>query len=101
MKAKTANYPSTPLQECFDELRQKLHEISITPNSTVTTASNPVLKQQNAVSHDETFTSESFKSEEKLTLSQGSRSLPRIYNVVTNPSVDDQGGDVWRCVTCS
>ena len=94
-------YLSVSAEPFFDELKQKLQGMSITPDSTVTALSNPVLKQQNAISQcdDETITSESLSSKEGLTLSQGSRSLPRIYNIMTNPSVDDQGGQVWRCVT--
>ena len=102
-----------PLRECFDELKQKLQGINISPDTNTNTISTPVLTKQEAVSYDKAFTKERMhhritshtdstasktplSTREKRMLYQGSRSLPRIYDTVTNPSIDDKNGEIWR-----
>ena len=75
--------------------------------------SNQVLKQEKKVCLDETSvkeqllpvtsdpdntTSKHSQLYENLILFQGRWSLPLIYNLSTDPSVDDQDGNVWRYV---
>ena len=118
MDTKTANYNEDPfvyteqLRECFDELKQKLQRTNSTFNNTVTAVSSQVLKQG---CHDEISTKEQLQgsvtdniankseitfpshkpNEEKPILFQGHRSLPRIYNLTTDPSTD-QDEKIWR-----
>ena len=101
------------LQGCFDELKQKLQTVKITSDNLTPTTSNPTLHQPKEISRDKeemlnsitsdvndsgiTFKSaESGHSTNKPIGSQRLRSLPRIYNLRTNPSVDHQDEDVWR-----
>ena len=102
------------LQGCFDELKQKLQRVNITSKDQISTASNPVLLQQKEIFQDDfekkeilnsnitsdvdDVTSEPESSEEKPIVSQRLQSLPLIYNVTTNPSLDDQDGEVWKYV---
>lgn len=106
--------PINLLQECLDELKQNLKGIDITSrsNEAVDTLANPGLRKQKKAHQDacdekDVFSSDvvdysdtTFEStkEEPTILSQSSRSLPRIYRVTTNPSVDDHDGEVWRCI---
>lgn len=102
------------MQGCFDELQQKLQRVNISSEGTVSTAaSNPVVShQQKENFHD------CSEKEQILTISNVAdnsditselpqevpigreryRSLPLIYNITTNPSIDDQDGVVWKYV---
>ena len=109
--------PINLLQECLDELKQNLKGIDITSrsNEAVHTLANPGLRKQKKAHQDACDEKDVFSSdvvdysdttfnllestkEEPTILSQSSRSLPRIYRVTTNPSVDDHDGEVWRCI---
>lgn len=103
-------------QKYLDELNQKLQGISITSKSTANTKSLPnlALKRQNAVYQNKTpasdtarhsITSETVNNNDVTFESpesgkeQHSRSLPRIYNLPTNPSIDSQNGDIFGYVS--
>ena len=102
------------LQGCFDELKQKLQRVNITSKDQISTASSPALHQQKKIFHDDfekeeilngsitsdvgNVTSEPESSEEKSIVSEKLQSLPLIYNVTTNPSLDDQDREVWKYV---
>ena len=97
------------LQGCFDELKQKLQRVNITSDHTVSTAPLPVLKEtlserkemlnsitSDVVNKSDVISESPESTNEESNLSQGLRSLPLIYNVGTNPSIDDQDGEVWK-----
>ena len=100
--------PAEQLQGCLDELKQKLKAVNVTsrPTEAVDTAS----KQQKKAHHDaltkeKVFNSDADGASDKSdasnkikTQSQNPHSLPLIYRVMSNPSVDDQDGEVWRYV---
>jgi len=109
---------------CFDELKQKLQKINIGSSNAATTLSSTVSKQQKEVCHEEVPTTKeeilssitsdvvnnsdvtsrpkSFDSlgptNAKKTLAKSSQSLPRIFYLTTNPSFDDQDGDLYKYV---
>ena len=121
MNAETASHgphvPAEQLQGCLDELKQKLQNISLASRSTEVsdTASHPALKRQKKVHHDD-FTKEevfdndadssngnsdlprSLESNKEITLLSQRRSLPLIYSIMNNPSVDKQDDDIWGYV---
>ena len=119
MDAETTSYDEDPfvpveqLQEYFDELKQKLQRINSTCNNTATTVTGQKQKEVLRL-HDEekkvlnTITSDASNdngtskspecNKDMSILFQGQRSLPHIYSLLNNPSIDDLDGDVWRYV---
>lgn len=103
--------PINLLQECFNEVKQNLRGINITSTSNEA-FSKPSLRRQKKLQHDDAFVEEEGlnsddgdatftlleSSKEDPILSQSLHSLPRIYRVTTDPSVDDHDGEVWRYV---
>ena len=114
------HHPPVPinlLQECLDEVKQNLEGINITStsNEAADALSNPSLRRQKKIQHDDAFVEEEElnsdviedddtaftllqSSQEKPIQSQSSHFLPRIYRATTNPSIDDHDGEVWRYV---
>ena len=78
------------LQGCIDELKQKMQRVNIKP-----TASYPVSHQLKDDDPEKEEMPPQF-SKEKVNERQ---SLPLIYSVTTNPSIDDQDGEVWKYVS--
>ena len=78
----------------------------ITADSAANAVSNMVLKQPRNLCHGEISTEEEtldsaagdvdISNKGNPILFQGQRSLPRIYNLSSNPSSEDQNGDTWR-----
>ena len=120
-KTATATYNEGPyvhteqLQACFDELKQKFQETNITSTVSNQVLNNQVLKQEKKACHNEISTKKqllnsgtdtatnnsdisflSLDNKEIPILFQSHRSLPRIYNLSTDPSADDQDGKIWR-----
>ena len=100
--------PVEQLQGCLDELKQKLKAVNVTsrPTKAVDTASEQQKKaHHDALTKEKVFNSDadgasdkSDASNETKALSQNPCSLPLIYRVMSNPSVDDQDGEIWRYV---
>lgn len=109
--------PAEKLQGCLDELKQKLQKINLTSRSTEIsdTASHPGLKHQKKAHHDDPAKEEVLDSDADSTsdnndLSRSPQSsngktllcqrcsLPLIYSIMSSPSIDDQGGEVWGYV---
>ena len=95
------------LQGCFDELKQKMQRVNLASNAeTVSTTSNPSSHQLKENLHDDSekedmltgiiTSNDVSKLQYRKEKAIGRQSLPLIYNVMTNPSIDDHDGEVWK-----
>ena len=88
-----------------DELQMKLQRVSIT-SDTDFAASNPLplahqQVSQNNSPREEILNSDTVDNSDNASEpaeSRRIRSLPRIYVVTVNPSLDDEDGEIWKCV---
>ena len=94
------------LQGCFDELKQKMQQVNLASKETVSTTSNPSSHQLKEDLHDGSEKEDMLtgiitsnvvsKLQYRKEKAIGRQSLPLIYNVMTNPSIDDHDGEVWK-----
>ena len=100
------------VEELKKYLDRHTQRTNITSESNHTVVSNQVLKQKkkeclgvisvkerlypSVTSEPGSNTSNHLQLNENVTLSQGRWSLPHVYNLSTDPSADDQDGNVWR-----
>jgi len=99
---------------CFDELKQKLQKTNIGSSNAVMALSSIVSKQQKEICHEKFPTSKeeilsSMTSDvvnnsdvtsrsKSLDFTNAKSSLPRIFYLTTNPSLDVQDEDLWKYV---
>ena len=105
--------PAEQFHECLDKLKQGMQKIN-DDDEVIDTLSNLSLKQQkeghcddcveveklNSDASDTDVVSKFPESKEGIPIKpRGAyRSLPRIYYKTTNPSLDEEDGEVWRYV---
>jgi len=127
LNTETGSYDEDPSvfaeQFCECSFDEKLQKINIGSSNAATTLSSTVLKQQKEVCDEQiptakeelnNITSDVVNNSDvisrsksldlldpinaKSILAKGSRSLPRIFYLTSNPSLDDQDGDLYKYV---